>query len=781
MFLKVDSRRGPSLSLVLAALLALVVSAPQARADLFLNEMLSSNTRSIADEDGDHPDWVELYNSGPEAVNLLGYGLTDNPSSPFKWTFPSRVIAPGEFLLVFCSDKNRLSGPYLHTSYKISAGGETIALTDPQGQRVDTMPPVSLLTDRSYGRKPDGDANLVFFLDPTPGAANTTEGYTSFLRAPSLLPAAGFYTADVSVSAIAYDPDVTIRYTTDGSTPTESSPVLTPPLAVSGRAGQTPVLAMINHTAPEAPPWVAWNPPVGDVFMGTVVRARAFKEGSAPSPVATSTYFVDPGMPTRYTLPVISVVTDAANLYDYNTGIYVPGVNYDPADFYNTGNYMMNGSAWERPVHVEFFETGGQLKFSQDAGARIHGGGSSVNPQKSLRLYADGYSDSGEFRYKIFPTRWMTGYTRFILRSSGNDWLSTLFRDGLIQGLMEGTEVDLQAYRPSIVFINGEFWGIHNLRERYDKYYIESHHGYEDVDLLEPGEIDEGDDIAWNELQRHVYFNDLRVPAAYQYVKDRVDFDNYIDYNLIEIYCRNTDWPSVNVRKWRPRTPTGKWRWMLYDTDSGMGMGGGPTAYAQDMLGFATAASAPPHYYPNGDLFTRMLRKLLRNDEFRVRFINRMADLLNSRFETSEVIAQIDAKQAAILPHMQEHLDRWARPDTLANWNSRVETMRNFATERPAYLRQHSVKFFGLTGTAALTVSVTGGGTGTVRVNSLTIAPAQMPWQGIYFQDVPIELQAVPAAGSRFAGWEGITAPNATASVTPTGDLAVTARFEVNQ
>jgi len=744
--------------------------------------MLSSNTRSIADEDGDHPDWVELYNSGPEAVNLLGYGLTDNPSSPFKWTFPSRVIAPGEFLLVFCSDKNRLSGPYLHTSYKISAGGETIALTDPQGQRVDTMPPVSLLTDRSYGRKPDGDANLVFFLDPTPGAANTTEGYTSFLRAPSLLPAAGFYTADVSVSAIAYDPDVTIRYTTDGSTPTESSPVLTPPLAVSGRAGQTPVLAMINHTAPEAPPWVAWNPPVGDVFMGTVVRARAFKEGSAPSPVATSTYFVDPGMPTRYTLPVISVVTDAANLYDYNTGIYVPGVNYDPADFYNTGNYMMNGSAWERPVHVEFFETGGQLKFSQDAGARIHGGGSSVNPQKSLRLYADGYSDSGEFRYKIFPTRWMTGYTRFILRSSGNDWLSTLFRDGLIQGLMEGTEVDLQAYRPSIVFINGEFWGIHNLRERYDKYYIESHHGEEDVDLLEStGEVDEGDRVAWQALQYHLWTHDLRDSDAYDYVENRVDLENFIDYNLIEIYCGNTDWPAVNSRYWRPRTPDGKWRWMLYDTDSGFGLTKGDRAYEHDTLAFAATMARPEHYYPNGEGFTRLLRKLLRNTAFRARFINRMADLLNSRLAPDTVVAQIDAKQAAILPHMQEHLNRWARPDTLANWNTRVETMRNFARERPAYLRQHSVKFFGLTGTAGVTVNVTGAGTGTVRVNSLALAAAQMPWQGIYFQDVPIELEAVPAAGSRFAGWQGITAPNAKAEVTPTGDLVVTASFEVNQ
>lgn len=767
-------------ALAAALVLAILALSLPAAGGLYLNEMMSSNSSSIADEDGDYSDWIEIYNSGPDPLNLQGYGLTDNPNSPYKWTFPSKTIAPGEFLLVFCSDKNRLTGPYLHTNYKISASGETMALTDAGGLRVDTIPPVSLAQNESYGRKPDASAQFVHFLEPTPGASNTTQGYSTLLRAITILPAPGFYTADVPVTAASPDTGVTIRYTTDGSTPTESSPVLTPPLIVQNRAGQSPVIALIGNTPPEAPSWEMWRAPVGDVFMGTVVRARAFREDAAPSPVATRTYFVDPLMPSRYTLPVISLATDAGNLFDYNTGIYVPGVHYDPADYYGTGNFQMSGSAWERPVHVEFFEAGGQLKFSQNAGARIHGGGSSVYPQKSIRLYADGYSDSGEFVYKIFPDLWVTAFTRIILRNSGNDWLATLFRDGLIQGLMQGTEVDRQAYRPSIVFINGEFWGIHNIRERYDKYYIESHHGEDDVDLIESnGEVDEGDKVAWQALQYHLWTHDLRDDQAYDYVEDRVDLGNFIDYNLVEIYCRNTDWPAVNSRYWRPRTADGKWRWMLYDTDSGFGLRGGDTAYDHDTLAFAATMARPEHYYPNGEGFTRLLRKLLRNTTFRARFINRMADFLNSRFDPDAVVAQIDAKQAAILPHMQEHLNRWGRTDTLENWLTRVETLRTFARERPAYVRGHFVRFFGLGGTSEISIATAGAGSGTVRVNSLNLAAGQMPWKGIYFQDVPIELQAVPAPGSRFAGWEGINAEGATAQITLSGDLSVTARFEV--
>ncbi|MCC6485222.1 MAG: CotH kinase family protein, partial [Armatimonadetes bacterium] len=409
------------------------------------------------------------------------------------------------------------------------------------------------------------------------------------------------------------------------------------------------------------------------------------------------------------------------------------------------------------------------------------GGGSSVYPEKSLRLYADGYSDAGEFVYKIFPSLWITSFTRIILRNSGNDWLASLMRDGMTQGLMEGTEVDCQAYRPSILFINGEFWGIHNIRERYDKYYIESHHGEEDVDLIEStGEVNEGDDIAWNALQTYVFEHDLRDADAYSYIEQHVDLQNFIDYNLIEIFCRNTDWPAVNSRYWRPRTPDGKWRWMLYDTDSGFGMSGGDTAYKHESLAFASAQTSPYYYYPNGDKFTRLLRKLLRNTTFRARFVNRMADFLNSRFSTDSVIAQIDAKASAIQPHIQEHLSRWGRTDTLQSWLTRIEVLRTFARERPDIMRRQFVKFFGFGGTAEVTVNTAGGGSGTVRVNSLSVTPGETPWNGVYFQDIPIELEATPSPGSHFAGWEGINAGGATAQVTLTGDLSVTARFEVN-
>lgn len=748
---------------------------------LYLNEMMSSNGRTIADEDGDYPDWVEIYNSGPEAVDLAGYGLSDRPASPFKWVFPSKIIQPGEFLLVFCSDKNRKEGPYLHTSFAISAQGETIVLTNPDGTTVDVIEAVALTRDQSLGRQPDGGPQFFFFLQPTPGAPNTTQGYASQLGPLSATPLPGFHTENTLVTITSSDPGVTIRYTTDGSIPNESSPVYEGPIPVTSRVGQPPIYALIPTNPPEAPWWEIWRPPVGDVFLGTVIRARAFKIGHLPGPVATWSYFIDPTGRARYSLPVISLVTEPENLFDFHRGIYVPGVNYVPGTYPFTGNYLMSGSAWERPAHIEFFEPDGLLGFSQNVGIRIHGGYSTSNyPQKSLRLYADGYSPAGEFQYGIFPGYRINAFKRLILRNSGNDWLSTIFRDGMIQGLMEGTNVDLQAYRPCIVFINGEFWGIHNIRERYDRHYITSHHGVEDVDLLEiTGEIAEGDDVAWKELQNYVASHDLREAEAYGFVASRVDLDNFIDYNLIQIFCQNCDWPSVNCRFWRPRTPDGKWRWMLFDTDAGFAMNSTAEAARHDTLAFACAAGGTK--YPNADHATRLLRGLLRNRDFRSRFVNRMADFLNSRFQSATIIAQIDQKQAAIAPHIGEHLRRWGRTLTVTGWERQVDMMRQFATLRPDQIRSHFVRFFGLSGTCSVTLRTSGSGSGAIRINTLTITPDRLPWEGIYFQDIPVEVEAIPSPGSVFAGWEGIAATGPSAVLDLPATLSLTARFEVQQ
>ncbi len=749
---------------------------------LYINEIVASNDSTLADEDGDYEDWIEIYNSGGTAVNLDGYGLTDNDSDPFKWVFPAETIQPGQYLIVFASDKERaIPGSPLHTNFKISAGGEEVVLTAPGGLQEDYLPPAALQTDLSYGRQPDGPGALVFFTDPTPGASNTTTGYSEILDPPQMSQAGGFYTDSFQLELTPVQSDVTIYYTLDGSEPTTSSAVYSGPITIDSRVGDPNVLSTIRTTLPN----VYWAEPAGEIFKGTVVRAMVDKPGALTSPAATQTYFVDPDMFSRYTFPVISIATDADNLFDPEFGIYVVG---------NYTNYMQNGRDWERPMHIEFYEPDGTLGFAQDAGLRVHGSKSTIYHFKSLRVYARSEYGADTIDYEIFPGWRNVEFERLILRNSGQDIYATMFRDAMTQSLVEHLSFDTQPYRPAIVFLNGEYWGVHNIRERLDNNYLGLTYDIDNnqLDLLaNRGVVEEGNADHFNAMMNFVNSNSLADPTNYAYMHTQMDVQNFIEYMTAEIIMNNADWLQNNIDYWRYQTDAydpdapegldGRWRWLMGDLDQAFGLAGGAGASSYDRLAWATEPGYPPY---NASMAV-LLRALLENDEFRTDFINQFADQLNTAFVPDRVIAQIDAMQAPLVPEVQEHIDRHGRPTSVAAWNNSVEAMRTFAQNRPGFQRQHVVDRFGLSGTANVTLNVSNPAQGSVRINSVLIndetigvSGAAYPWTGIYFQDVPVEIEAIPAAGYIFAGWSelpGETSP--ILSVALSGDLSLTAVF----
>ena len=185
-----------------------------------INEIITSNSAVITDDDGSYEDWVELYNTSSTAINLQGYGLSDLSTNPFQWVFPEYWMEPGEHLLIWCSDKNRTDVNFpLHTNFKISSSGETITLTNSSGVTVDSYPAVVIPQNYTYGRQTDGSPTLVIFPEPTPGESNTTPGFSEVLTAPTMSVAGGFYTAAFPLTISHADPAVTIVYTTDGSDP----------------------------------------------------------------------------------------------------------------------------------------------------------------------------------------------------------------------------------------------------------------------------------------------------------------------------------------------------------------------------------------------------------------------------------------------------------------------------------------------------------------------------------------------------------------------------------
>ena len=909
--------------IVTCLILSLFVSIASAQQPV-LNEIMASNATTIADIDGDYPDWIEIFNPTSSPLNLTGYALSDDSTNLLKWIFPEVILQPQQFLLVFASGKNRrlwanhwetvinrgdvwkyfvgtsqppadwmqlnfddsawpagpsglgygdgddstivpqtislfirrkftvsdpanvvlaqlhvdyddafvayLNGveiaranigipgvpplynelanssheaqmyqgglpqafsidsvasllqagenvlaiqvhnvsasssdmtiipflslglktpppnpqgmpsflqfalPHLHTNFKINADGEEIFLSDGNGVVVDQVNAGSLSADISYGRQPDGWPVWFYFSRATPESSNTSQGFSGITEMPQIQPEAGFYSGSVQVSISSNEPGATIRYTLDGSLPRDTSAIYIAPLTVDST---------------------------------TVVRARVFVPGKLPGKAATSTFFIN----ENSVLPVISLSTDPANFFDNEIGIYVLGDSASPNFPYLGANFWKD---WERPLHIELFEPDGSLDFTIDGGVKIFGGWSRGFPQKSLAIFARGRYGYNRIEFPIFPELPISSFKSLVLRNSGNDWQSTMFRDALMTRLVKTLDLDLQAYRPAIVFLNGRYWGIHNIREKLNEHYLASHHGVDpgNVDILEyDGSVIEGDAAHYQMLQDFLSTHNLSDSANYAFVKKLVDVDNFLTYQVCEIYFDNTDWPGNNIKYWRPRTPTGRWRWFFYDLDFGCGLYD-PQAYAHNTLEFATATNGPP--WPNPPWSTFLLRKMLESPEFTRDFINRFADLMNTVFLPQRVLQFIDSLQALIAPEIPRHMDRWH--GILGDWNQNVTALRTFAALRPQYMRAHIQSKFNLSGSVQVTVQVQPAEAGRIRLNALLLKG--FPWNGQYFKGVPVRFTALPAAGYRFVGWQGAFPPDSTTIwFTPVSDTAVTALF----
>ena len=692
----------------------------------------------------------------------------------------------------------------LHTNFKISAGNETVTLSDPDGVAVDTAPALSVLRDASYGRR-TGETNGVWlmFPYPTPGTTNSAVGYAGLLEPPGFTEPPGFYASAVTVAITNADPATRIYYTLDGSVPTNAATancfLYTAPLTLSDCSSlsnrfsmiRTNPIEMTNNTQ------YGWLAPQGLVPKANVVRATAFKDGWFSPRGAAGTWFVG-GAPLQHTLKVFSLLSDEANLFGDPLGLFVPGDIYKALGWNGqyvglpNANYFQRGDAWERPLYVQLFETDRSLALSQLMGVRDHGAWSRGAAQKSLLLYAREEFGDSQIDYRLYPDQTDKHFKRVILHNGGNDWSGTGFRDAMAQQVFRpAARCDTQDYEPAVTYVNGEYWGLEGIREHYSGYYFERHYGVDpdNLDFLkatvgsEAMEIEEGDDLDYKEVLAFAKTNDLSIASNYAWVESRMDFDSMIDHYACEVYCGCTDWPGNNLAVWRVRTSynpaapyghDGRWRWAVYDTDSGFNNA------AQDMM-YQARRSARGVCQPQFD-------RLLANTDFRNRFVNRFADLSNTAFQPARVQGIISNMAARVDSEMPRHIARWGRMVSYASWVSRVAGLKTFASARPAYALTNIVNEFGLVGMARLTVDLTNGA-GRITVNTVTIDAATLgltnpakpfPWSGAYFKTVPVTVSVTPDPGFIFTRWEtpAGTLPDQTLTLTVTNDLTLRAVLE---
>ncbi|MGB0929658.1 MAG: CotH kinase family protein [Chitinophagales bacterium] len=623
----------------------------------------------------------------------------------------------------------------LHTNFKISAQGETLYLFDSDKNLVDSIVVKNLPPDVSYGL-PIDTSEPHYFETPTPGLPNTNTSYIGVNQANIEFSHLGGETESLNLTLSGVSPSSQIRYTLDATIPNENSPVYASPISINA---------------------------------STVVRARVFRQEHIPSPTQTHTYLVN----RTHDLPIISLVTEPHNFFDNDTGIYVLGDAYE-ADLPHFGANFWED--WERPIHCSLYEVDGTLGLAFDGGTKIFGGWSRAQDQRPLSIFARNKYGLGEIDYPIFPQLDYTTFQSFVLRTSGNDWIKTMLRDAVLTGLMKGSGLDYQAYRPVATYLNGQYWGLYNIREKISEHFLAAKHGVhpDDIDLLEfNAQTIHGNNQEYLELIDFVESNSLVSAENYQFVADRIDIENFITYQTAQIYFDNTDWPGNNIKYWKAKG--GKWRWILFDTDFGFGTWNS-SDYQNNTLAFALESNGPG--WPNPPWATLLLRKLSQNTGFRNLLVNRFADQLNSRFLANKIVEHIDTLTAPIISELPAHFARWM--GNMEYWESQISKMKDFGLQRPTWLRQFIRDEFNLPTNHILTLQNNDTSKGYIQLNSLTIK--ENTWEGVYFEDAPIQVTAIPKKGYVFSHWTGANVPNdAHITVNMKNAMTLEPHFEVGE
>jgi hypothetical protein len=705
-----------------------------------INEVVSANVRGITDADGDSADWIELINLDDEPVEIGGWFLSDDPDDPRGWSIPATTIEPGGLLMVFATGKDLGEGE-LHTDFGLDATGETVLLAADDGCEVDRAEPGRLYRDVSYGRAALDPQSRGYFIEPTPGAANTSEQRPGFAPTPTIEPASGFYDQPISVTVDDEHADASLRLTWDASEPGEPDEAYEGPIAID--ASVDPV----------------------------VLRARAWVDGLWPSRSASAFYSQDASI-LEQDLKVVSLTVTPFDLYDPKTGIYTYGPpGYTPYYPYFGANFWED---WERDLHVQVWEPDGTLVIDQDAGVKIHGGYTRAFEQKSFRVLARTAYGPDELAHKFFPDEEQDSFPVMVLEGAG-DWCPTHTENAFIDQLFRDDDgvrfptIDSQAWEPAVLYLNGEFWGLYAFREKQDEHYIAFHHGA-DPDNLDRVEctadgtddwwrVNQGDWEAFDELNAFVADRDFSLDANYAELATRIDLDNLATTTLAEGYWGNGDWFNNNLKLWRERTDDARWRWMTFD----LGHSWSRTIY--DHFGMSVRWSGPG--LPIADA--------LENEAFRVLMANQAAELLATTMQSDTALARLDDMHDRIAPVIPAQYAMWCGQPA-SYWQSNVDYARQFVGARATVFEDQIRQHLALEGSAALTLQADPPASGSFQLTLIEVDP---PFTGELFTGIPVTVTAVPAAGYSFAGWDDSSlGDEATAVFEHTGPRTITARFE---
>jgi len=721
-----------------------------------VNEYSCANLSQVQDNYGKYEDWIELYNPAATAIDIVGYYLSDDANEPKKWKVPSSVLVPaGGFILVYASGRNLVEGDKVHTNFKLNQTKNTaehLVFSTPSGLIINDIKVERTRLGQSRGRFTNGAAQWRVFTAPTPEAANDgAASAAGFGKKTDLSPSAGFYAGPTSVEMTTQEPNALIRYTTDGTEPDSLSAAYSGPVA-------------INTT--------------------TVLKAASFSNNPdvLPGFVQYNTYFIG----VQHTLPVVSVGS-------------------------NEVIELANGNQELRPHgSIEYFGKDGQRKTRAYGELNSHGQDSWANDQRSLDwVTRDEMGYSAALKEQLFPMSDRDEYQRIILRAAGDDNYpaahrpenagSAHIRDAYIQNLAKkgGLHLDVRQAEKAIVYLNGQYWGVYDLRELPDDHdYTDYYYGQGKYDIqyiltwgttwAEYGGEQSLED--WDQLYDFMINADLTDSTNFQYVKDQFDYTSLVDYVVTNSFTVCSDWLNYNTGWWRGLNPEGghrKWGYILWDNDATFGFYINYTDIPNTTADAAPCdpetLAAQPWSDPEGHII--LLNKLRENPEFNQYYLTRQADLLRTTFSCTTMLNYLDTIEGILAPEMAQHAVRWS--GTYGEWKQNVGKLRAFITARCENLEGGIRDCYDLTGPFPTVLLVDPPNAGTLQVNTLPTAPA--PIHSTYYGNVGLKLVATPTPGSDFvfknwtASHHTFVQPNAaTALLDLTGPDTIVAHFQDN-
>lgn len=707
-------------ALILPLICCVLFTLP-AKSQVVINEYSCANISSVPDNYGEYNDWVELYNAGSSTVSLAGYHMSDNVNNPDKWTFPSGSLAPGAFIRIVCSGRDLVSGIWFHTNYKMTqCKPEEVCFSDPAGNILDSMTLRRNQSNHSWGRTTDGGSTWSVFMTPTLGASNTgSTAYSPYATTPIFSQAPGFYPGSVNLTITTPDPNITIHYTTNGFEPTTADPVYSSAISISSTQ---------------------------------VIRARAFSStASVPASfIENNTYFIG----TTHVVATLSIYGD--NLMS-----------------------LMNGSWSAEPVTgLEYFDKTGVFRTEVTGTTNKHGNDSWAYDQRGIDFVSEdpmGYNDALD--WPLFHRKDRPSFQKIIIKAAANDNYpfenGAHIRDAYVHDISQEAHLNLdeRTYEACILYVNGAYWGVYEIREKVDDHDFTDYYYDQDANNLqflktwggtwsEYGGTQAQTD--WNNFVSFVTTNNMATAANWAYVDSVYNWKSLADYIILNSICVTSDWLNWNTAWWRGLDTTGdkkKWRYALWDNDATFGHYINYTGIP-DTSPNADPCDPEGLPDPGGQGHVPIVNALMANPVFKQYYVNRFADLMNTTFSCDSMLARLDTMIADIAPEMPGQIAKWG--GSMSTWQANVTSLRNYITTRCSTLVQGMIDCYNLSGPYNITVDVMPAGAGTVTINSLDLD--QLPWTGTYYGGIDIILMTQPTSAQyTFDYWEIASVPSPSA------------------